>query len=100
MAGNYLRKASGSRTFAQWLAETGPQGVAEDLGSLYGGSASPDAPGILPNFVSLDTGNFAFNSTYSGPGVASACGGTGAGTVSPACGLGFVPWDYNNVGAH
>ncbi len=100
MAGNYLVKASGAVTFAQWLADKGAQGVTQDLGSLYGRSVSPDAPGILPNFVSLDTGNFAFNSTYAGPGVASACAGTGAGTVSPACGLGFVPWDYSNVGAH
>jgi hypothetical protein len=100
MTGNYLHTASGSFTFVQWLAETGAQGVLQDSGSLYGASAAPDAPGITPNFVSLDTGNFLFNSTYSGPGTASACGGTGAGTVSPACGLGFVPWDYSNVGAH
>ena len=98
--GQLSSKASGAVTFAQWLADKGAQGVTQDLGSLYGRSVSPDAPGILPNFVSLDTGNFAFNSTYAGPGVASACAGTGAGTVSPACGLGFVPWDYSNVGAH
>ena len=58
----------------------------------------PTRAGILPNFASLETGNFAFNASYSGPGKASACGGTGG--VSPACALGFVPWDYNNVGAH
>jgi hypothetical protein len=100
MAGNYLHDASGGFTFAQWHAMKGAQGFSEDAGSLYGASKSPDAPGITPNFISLDTGDFRFNSTYSGAGVASACGGAGAGTVSPACGLGFVPWDYNNVGAH
>jgi hypothetical protein len=99
MAGNHLYKASASYTFVQWLAEQGPRGILQDSGSLYGASKGPDAPGIVPNFVSLDAGNFAFNTSYAGPGTASACGGTGAGTVSPACGLGFVPWDYNNVGA-
>ncbi len=100
MAGNTLHQASSSFTFAQWLAAKGAQGGATDAGSLYGASKSPDAPGITPNFVSLDTGDFRFNATYSGAGAVSACGGTGAGTVSPACSLGFVPWDYNNVGAH
>ena len=98
-AGNTLYRASPSFTFVQWLAEKGAQGVLQDAGSLYGASKAPDGAGITPNFVSLDTGNFLFNSTYSGAGTASACGGTGAGTVSPACGLGFVPWDYTNVGA-
>ena len=100
MAGNTIYKASSSFTFAQWLAMKGGQGLLQDAGSLYGATKAPDGAGITPNFVSLDTGNFLFNSTYSGAGTASACGGTGAGTVSPACGLGFVPWDYNNVGAH
>ncbi len=97
MAGNALYKISSGHTFAQWQAALGSQGVVEDKGSLYGGPNSPDAPGILPNFVSLATGNFAFNATYAGPGKATACTGTGG--VSPACGLGFVPWNYNNVGA-
>jgi len=98
--GSYLSKATGGYTFAKWLALTGGAGSLLDAGSLYGASKAPDAPGITPNFVSLDAGDFRFNSTYSGAGTASACGGTGAGTVSPACGIGFVPWDYSNVGAH
>jgi len=100
MAGNTIYKISSSFTFAQWLAMKGGQGLLQDVGSLYGATKAPDGAGITPNFVSLDTGDFRFNATYSGAGTASACGGTGAGTVSPACGLGFVPWDYNNVGAH
>jgi hypothetical protein len=100
MAGNTLYKVSSGLTFVQWLAEKGAQGLLQDAGSLYGASKAPDGAGITPNFVSLDTGDFRFNATYSGAGTASACGGTGAGTVSPACGLGFVPWDYSNVGAH
>jgi hypothetical protein len=100
MAGNTLYRASGGFSFVQWLAEKGAQGLLQDAGSLYGATKAPDGGGITPNFVSIDTGDFRFNATYSGTGTASACGGTGAGTVSPACGLGFVPWDYNNVGAH
>jgi hypothetical protein len=91
MAGADLTYYSGSVTFPQMQATQGATGSLEELNSLY-------ANGILPNFVSLETGNFTFNPSYSGPGTAGSCTGTGTGTVSPACRIGFVPWDYSNVG--
>jgi hypothetical protein len=99
MEGNFLSYYDSVTKFPAWLAMTGATGALQDIASLYGAALSPDAPGISANFVSLDTGDFRFQSTYTGAGKAAACGGTGAGTVSPACGLGFVPWDFSNVGA-
>ncbi len=64
MAGNTLSRDSGDLTFVQWLAQKGAQGSPQDAGSLYGAAKAPDGAGITPNFVSLDTGNFLFNSTF------------------------------------
>jgi hypothetical protein len=62
-----------------------------------------DVPGVAANFVDAFGGNFAFNATQAGPGDASPCRGVGPNGakpgVSPACSLGFTPWDYNDVGA-
>ena len=73
------------KSFADW------QALGEDVHSLFGA--------VGPNFVNMAKGDFAFNVKQMDPGSAAACGGTGAGTVSPACGLGFEPWDYSAAGA-
>jgi len=54
-----------------------------------------------PNFVDM-TGaqglaSWAFKTSG---GCGTECTGAGAGTYSPACKLGFVPFDFSTVGAH
>lgn len=73
------------KTFADWRA------LGQDVHSLAGVTG--------PNFVDMAKGDFRFNATQKDPGVGVPCGGAGAGTVSPACGLGFEPWDYDAAGA-
>ena len=103
MAGNYLTYWGQYTTFPTWKATTVANSTTGETGSLYGSSAGADSPGIVPNFVNLATGDLRFNGSQVGPGTATACSGVGpngvAPGVSPACGLGFVPWDYNDVGA-
>jgi hypothetical protein len=83
-------------TFAAVQILTGQDGAPMENGSLYVG-------GIVPNFVNMDTGDFALNQTMVGAGTGSPCSRVGPGGappgVSPACGVGLVPWDYDDVGA-
>ena len=80
----YGRRAP-AKSFADW------QALGEDVHSLFGA--------VGPNFVDMAKGEFAFNVREIDPGHGTGCGGTGEGTVSPACGLGFEPWDYGAAGA-
>lgn len=73
------------KSFAEW------QALGEDVHSLFGA--------VGPNFVNMAKGDFTFNVRQIDPGSGAPCGGTGVGTVSPACGLGFEPWDYGAAGA-
>jgi hypothetical protein len=81
----FYSRSGGAMSFADWRA------LGEDVHSLYGA--------VGPNFVDMANGDFAFNTTEIDPGTGVACGGAGVGTVSPACGLGFEPWDYGVAGA-
>ena len=104
MSGNNLTYFTNVTSMATWKATTVANSALAEAGTLYGSSAGADAPGIVPNFIDpFGVGNFQFGATQSGPGTATACSGKGpngsAPGVSPACGLGFVPWDYNDVGA-
>jgi hypothetical protein len=101
-AGNALVNMTTNKTMTAWQAITGPSSALEDYQTLWGAAGVPDAPGVVPNFVSLTTGNLAFGLTQVGPGTASACSGAAVGTVSPACStnVGYVAPDLSNVGAH
>ncbi len=81
----FYTRAGEAKSFADW------GGMGEDIHSLYGA--------VGANFVDMAKGDFAFNATEVDPGEGAACGGAGAGTVSPACRLGFEPWDYAAAGA-
>jgi len=82
--------SNGSYTIAGWNA------LGQDMNTTKLGGWNAD-----PNFVDM-TGaqglaGWAFKTSGGG---GAACSGAGAGTYSPACNLGFVPFDFSGVGAH
>ena len=73
---------------------TGPSGAGGFWVTYWSSSAARDAARVGANLTTIAnrTVNPLFNTTQVDPGL--RCGGTGAaGMVSPACGIGYVPWD-------
>ncbi|ACK51852.1 hypothetical protein Msil_2936 [Methylocella silvestris BL2] len=77
---DYVRLGKPPTSFVDWRALYG-----QDVHSIVNED---------PNFMDLANGDFNFRAEGRG----APCHG-GRGGVSPACALGFEPWDYSDVGA-
>ncbi len=98
--GSYLSKATAGHTFAQWLALTGGAGSLLDVGVALRCIQNSRCAGHHAQFRVARYRQFRIQHKLRRPGNGQRMRRDGRGTVSPACGLGFVPWDYSNVGAH